>query len=357
MDALKHLAQLVRQQRQISGDADILDDPVYISVQANLAALSTLLGFHEEGEAISRECLEQGPLPGLESERSLCLQNLGVIAERSGAYTESKTYLEKAIALGKKHPNPLFPTYYLWLGYVHFLLGDFTKGMACFQESYDLFDENDTLWGKAFALSKMGLAADGLKEYTHAMAYYREALSIFESIDDDFGIAYTYSRLSVGAYFIGSYQQALDYGKISHQMFKVLNHRWGLGATLCRMGFAHLGLGQSCKAAAAFDQALEISWSSQQKPLSLYALIGQACAMLFEGDQNLAVALFDYTRQHTQTPALYIDMAKPWFEKVGIKNGAFPDVLIGEDGEVASLEEVIAQFLPQDFPTMVQKRS
>jgi len=340
-DAFQHLAQLALEERVKAGVPNILEDPVYLSARVRYALLCTLLGFHEEGEMISNESLEPCRSLCMESERSICLQNLGVITEQRGEYEKAREYLERAIELGSQHPNVVYPTYYLWLGYVHFLLGDFSEGMACFQESYNLFDRKNTLWGKGFALSKMALAADGLGEYPLAMEYGREALSIFEDIEDYIGIGYTYSRLSVGAYFIGAYGDAIEYGQTSHQMFKAINHRWGIGASLCRIGFAFIGLGELGKAAACFDEALELSWKAREIPLCLYALAGTACWMIVAGDQEPAIGLFNFIRQHPQTPALYVNAAEIWFEVRGVPSSSPGEVLVGEDGELASLEDVI----------------
>jgi predicted ATPase/DNA-binding SARP family transcriptional activator len=340
-DAFNLLAQLIAEKRARSGNTDILWDPIYLHARVHYAFLCTLLGYSDEAEHISNECLEPCHTMGLESERSICLHNLGVIAQQQGEYEHSRAYLEEAIRLGSEHPNIVFPTYYLWLGYVYFLLGDYSSGMACFQECYDLYDPKNTLWGKAFALSKMGLAADGLREYNLAMQYYQEALSIFERIEDFVGIAYTYSRLSVGEFFMGSFQQAIDYGQESYRMFRAINHRWGLGASLCRIGYAYLGLGEHQKAVACFDEALEITWGAKQLPLVLYALVGWACWMMVTGNQESAIALLNYVRKHPQTPALYLDTAEIWFEGVDTKTFLPEGGLVGENEELTPLEEVL----------------
>jgi predicted ATPase/DNA-binding SARP family transcriptional activator len=340
-DAFKRLSQLISKKRGKAGVSTLFEDPVYLSAQTYYAFLCTLLGFSDEGEMISNECLEPCHALGMESERSILLHNLGVIAEQRGEYERARVYLEQAITLGSEHPNIGFPTYYLWLGYVYFMLGDFSQGMACFQESYDLFDKKNTLWGKGFALSKMGLAADGLGEYNLAIEYSREALSIFETIEDYFGIAYSYSRLSVGMYFIGSFDQALEHARKSYQMFGAINHRWGLGASLCRMGFAYIGIGEIPKASACFDEALQISWKAQNVPLSLYALAGTACWNVVEGNCEPAIGLFNYIQQHPQTPALYVEAAKIWFEGIDFGSPPVGESIMGESGKLASLNEVV----------------
>ena len=344
MDAFKRLAELTTERRLKNGET-WTDNPITSTVHVYYSYLATLLGFHEDGERISSEFLENCQFPGMESQRSICIHNLGLIAERIGDYKKSLRLMKQAIRLGKEHPNTVFPTYYLWLGYVQFLLGDYQQGMTTLQHSYHLFSEKNTLWGKGFALSKMSLAANGLGQYKLAIQYSQEALSLFQDIDDPFGISYAYSRLSVSEYFLEKYEQAVEYGEISNQLFRKLNHRWGISASLCRMGFGFLGLGELENAGFCFHEALEVSWGAQETPLCLYALAGKASWMMLTGSQEPAIALFQYIRHHPQTPSLYIQKAEIWFQEVDTSAAKIEAMELKKDGKRATLEEVVQAFL------------
>jgi hypothetical protein len=51
--------------------------------------------------------------------------------------------------------------------------------------------------------------------------------------------------------------------------------------------------------------------------LSLYALAGISCAFVMEDREKEGINLFQYVRYHPRTPALYIDVAKHWFQNPG----------------------------------------
>ena len=311
--AFSQLATII----QIHRNAPVHDNPAYLSCRAHQAWFCSNLSMIEDCETISNEILQPIIAHGMKMELSLCLHNLGVSAEFRGDYELSKELLEQAIELGREQPFMAFPSFYLWLGYVHFLLGDYDDGRRSFEESYTLFMKDGNTWGSSFALSKMGLAADGLGEHAAAMKYFREAYEIFLATGDVTGQAYSLSRMSIGAYFLEDYEGAIDFGEQALELFKGIGHLWGICASLGHYGFAHLGLGKIQEAQTIFYDTLELASDSEMAPLSLYALAGISCAFVMEDREKEGINLFQYVRYHPRTPALYIDVAKHWFQNPG----------------------------------------
>jgi predicted ATPase/DNA-binding SARP family transcriptional activator len=314
-----------------------LDDPVYLSCLAHQAWFYSNLGMVEESEKISSGCLIALQERDMAREMSFCLHNLGVNAEFRGEYELSRKLLERAITLGKEAPSVAFPSYYLWLGYVYFLLGEYDEGMRSFKTSYALFTENGNTWAASFALSKMGLAADGLGEHAAAMKYFDEAYQIFLETGDITGQGYSLSRMSIGAYYLEDYQEAVAFGEQAFALFKETGHRWGMCTSLCRLGFAYLGKGEIQKANMNFDSALKQALDSQLVPLSLYALAGIASVLVLEGEFKKGWELFNYVQSHPKTPALYIDVARRWFQNA--KKGFSQRK--GAEDERAPLAEIV----------------
>jgi predicted ATPase/DNA-binding SARP family transcriptional activator len=308
--AFDQLASLIQMNRNVS----VLDNPAYLSCRAHQAWFCSNLGMVEECEKISEEGLQ--PLIDREMDRELaiCLHNLGVSAEFRGDFELSKRLLEQAIELGAQSPFFVFPSFYLWLGYVHFLLGDYDDGMRSFKISYALFNEDRNTWGASFALSKMGLASDGLGDHAAAMEFFREAYVIFLDSGDLTGQGYSLSRMSMGAYFLEDYKTAIGFGEQALELFTGIGHRWGICISLGHLGFANLGMGRIQKAKTYFYDALKLSSDSLMAPLSLYALAGIACTFLLEEEEKEGIELFKYVQSHPKTPALYIDMARRWFQ-------------------------------------------
>ncbi len=310
--AFRRLSSWIRENKK----DEALDDPVFLSCQAHQGWFSSNLGLIEESETLSQECLGHLQERDMEREWSFCLHNLGVNAEFRGEYELSRKLLEDAVAIGRNDPSVAFPSYYLWLGYIYFMLGEYQEGMKSFKTSYDLFNENGNTWGASFALSKMGLAADGLGEHAAAMEYFYESYQIFVETNDLTGQGYSLSRMSSGAYFLEDYEKAVAFGEQALELFEDIGHRWGACISLCRLGFAYLGNGNIQEAKSKFFTALDQSTLSQLTPLSLYALAGIASVMVLEENEEEGWHLFNYVQSHPKTPALYIDVTRRWFQNI-----------------------------------------
>jgi tetratricopeptide (TPR) repeat protein len=347
-EGIQALGDIARLRREALLTRDIPDpsrDPVILSARIHQAFLHSNLGQIEESEAISRECLEGLAAHGSSEELSECLHNLGVNASFRGEYESARAYIEEAILLGRECDHIIWPTYLLWLGHVYFLLGEYEQGLSSLQKCYDVFEQRGTLWGTAFALSKMGLAADGLGEHSQAMRYHQEALSIFERVGNRAGKGYSLSRMSVSACFLEEYPQALQLGQAGYQAFQEIGHRWGICTSLCRLGFAHIGLGDTGSAKDCFRDALQLSRHDRMLPLSLYALTGMACALAQAGEEQTALELFRYVRRHPQTPAPYLEQAVRWMGDLDPASLEDAGAVADAGREMETVDEVAARLL------------
>jgi tetratricopeptide (TPR) repeat protein len=320
-------------------------NPIQLSLQAHQRFFLSNLGLVEESEEISRACLSRLQKASRPIEESLCLHNLGLNACFRGEYDLSINRLEQAIETGRARRTVAWRSYFLWLGYVYFMIGEYELGMENLQTSYELFDEIGSLWGKAFALSKMGLAANGLKAYDQAMRYYEEARAIFETTGVRAGKGYTLSWMSMGASLKGDFDDAVRFGQVGYETFQEIGHRWGICASLCRLGFANIGLGYIEKAKEQLREALRVAHQHQMTPLIQHALVGMACALAREGEAGRAVELYQFVRNQPATPAIYLDMAARWFPDVGRMPGQEAAETAATALDSESLDSVIEQVL------------
>jgi predicted ATPase/DNA-binding SARP family transcriptional activator/Flp pilus assembly protein TadD len=311
-DAFQDIARWREEALLQGGDSNPEEDPVVLSAWTHQAFLLTNLGQIEESEVLSRDCVGALEELGLEGELSECLHNLGVNASFQGRYEQARELLEEAILLGRACDHPVWPTYLLWLGHAYFLLGEYEEGLISLRKSQELFERKGTLWGSGFALSKMGLAADGLGNHVQAKAYHGQALKIFERVGNQAGKSYSLSRMSMSAYLLGDYKQAVRLAEEGYQFSEGIGHRWGMCTSLGRLGFAHLGLGQVERAKGYFEEALQGARQDHMLPLVLYALAGLACTMAQRGNEETACELFHYVQRHPETPALYLEVARCW---------------------------------------------
>ncbi|MEA3325838.1 MAG: BTAD domain-containing putative transcriptional regulator [Chloroflexota bacterium] len=345
IDAFENIINLKKVAITNAKCSDQSADPVILICRAHQAFLLSNLGQIDESEVISSACLEPLNKFGLDAELSECMHNLGVNASFRGEYETARSFLEEAILLGRDCDHVIWPTYLLWLGHVYFLLGEYEQGLITLKKCRDVFMEKGTLWGAAFAISKMGLAADGLGEHEQALGYHQDALNVFNEIENKAGKGYSLSRMSMSTCFLSHYDQALKLGEEALELFTELGHRWGISSSLSRLGFAYIGLGSTDIAREMFIEALRLSKQNQMAPLSLYALAGLACNMMHEGQEKPALELFSYVIQHPKAPKAYLDQALCLMtesERISLENECH---LEGGDRESQPVEEVINHYL------------
>jgi tetratricopeptide (TPR) repeat protein len=307
IDTFRNLSELRMAALREKSNFNPESDPVILSCRVHQAFLKCNLGQIDESDAISCACLKPLQESDLKPELSECLHNLGVNASFRGEPEKAGELLEEAIKIGRDCDHVFWPTYLLWLGHVYFLQGEYEQGLMTLQKCREIFLKNGNLWGAAFAISKMGLAADGLHEHNKALSYHQEALSVFEQTNNQTGKGYSLSRMSMSAFFLGDYHQARRIGQEALQLFKEIDHRWGISSSLSRVGFANLGLGQVDSARKAFIQALWFSQQEKMAPLSLYALAGIACVKLQTGKMEPGINLLDFVMNHTRMPKAFLD--------------------------------------------------
>ena len=308
--AFQRIAELLEENLSESQDKYTL---LHAKIQAQRGFFYSNLGLLEESEEICRKSLPLLKQAKQFRELAICNQNLGINAIFRGEYDRALSLLDKAINISHHTSCSSFASFYLWVGYVHFLLGNYQKGMESFQISLDLFKQDNNDRGTAFSLSKMGLAQDGLGNYQDALNYHQKSLKIFRESNNQAGQGYALSRMSIGALLLKDYQTALQYGKEALAAFSEIGHRWGKCASLCRIAYARLGLGEISEARVIFLEALAIAHKHQLDPLCLHALAGIACLKLTSGEKQEGQTLMDYIQQHPKTPAIYITINRDWF--------------------------------------------
>jgi tetratricopeptide (TPR) repeat protein len=187
--------------------------------------------------------------------------------------------------------------------------------MTEYQTCYDLFEKQGNQPGMAFALSKMGLSADGMGLYDQGLDYHRQALEIFRATNHLSGQAYTYSRMSVDAYGLADYVQAAEYAKEGFKRFNTLGHRWGTSNSRCRLAFAEIGLGQLEQAKEHLLEALSRAQEHQMTPLMLYSILGLSCVIHQEGEIERAMELYQAVVANPDTPKIYLDLGARWLDE------------------------------------------
>jgi len=322
-----------------SNKQNIEIDEILLNLRLFQAFWLVNLGNIEEAQRISNECLPILHNPEMRKPLSICLHNLGVVASFRGEVDESMRLLEEAVLLGRETDCIFWPTYLFWLGHAYFLKGEYEQGLATLEKSYEIYKRSDTLWGVAFAVSKMGLAEDSLGQHVKALRHQQEGLQTFKQLGYQSGTAYCYSRMSISAFFLGQFEESVQFAQQGYDIFISLGHSWGICTSLCRMGFAHLGLKHTGTAKEKFVESIDMSMKVKMIPVSLYALLGLACVFIIEGKDQIGQALFSYLKSHPKTPQAFLQQADLWMSDL-------PDPQTHYFYNDESVEDVVEVILP-----------
>ena len=216
--------------------------------------------------------------------------------------------LERAAENGFGTDRLLELTYAAWYGWTLFEQGEIEQAQQYFQRGFDIGEADQNYLGRAYLLSKLGVAADGLGNHEQAAEYHHEGREIFVKTGDLGGQGYALSRLSWTYWLMGDFDKAKRYGEEGLEKFDEINHRWGVAASWCRIGLAELGLGNVEAAADAFLTGLDSALRYKMQTLVYYALMGMGRVYAAEGKVDAAVGLLAHNVQAPQNP--YVDLAQ-----------------------------------------------
>lgn len=306
-EAIDHFEDIAKLVEATLGPDAALDDERYLWAQTlamnNLAAFGNVERVTEELTRLMPHWEERGGV-GL----AWSLVSQGIAAGQAGDLAEARSLLERAAEVGFGGNGLLNLEHAAWYGWVIFEEGDAERARAIFQDGLEGAEAGSTYPGRAYLLSKLGVAADGLGNHEEAAEYHHESREIFVKTGDLGGQGYTLSRLSWTFWLMGDYVKAKQYGQEGLEKFDEINHRWGVAASWCRIGLADLGLGDIEGAADAFRTGLSSAMSHGMQTLCYYALMGMGRVYTAQGRTGDAVRLLAHNVQAPQNP--YADLAR-----------------------------------------------
>jgi len=306
-EGIDHFGEITVALESILDPEGALDDERYLWAQtlamSNLAQLGQVERVTKELQRLLPHWEERGGV-GL----AACLVGLGIVADEAGELAESRRLLERAAEVGFGSDQLLELVHAAWYGWVIFEQGDVEQAQAIFGDGLDLAEAENSYLGRAYLLSKLGVAADGLGNHEEAAQYHHEGREIFVKTGDLGGQGYTLSRLSWTYWLMGDFVKAKRYGEEGLEKFDEINHRWGVAASWCRIGMAELGLGEIEAAAEAFRTGLGLAVGYQMQTLCFYALMGMGRVYAAEGRIDAATRLLAHNVHAPQNP--YLELAQ-----------------------------------------------
>jgi predicted ATPase len=148
--------------------------------------------------------------------------------------------------------------YLTLLGEQAFNISAFRAALACFERALALAPPDD-LGPRAELLAWQARAHLRLDAPEEARARYEESLALAEAACDDIACAEAACELGDLAIRYGDYAAALAYLERAEERYRIAGHLGGQSRALNLIGAAHIALGDTEQALAAYDRALKLS--------------------------------------------------------------------------------------------------
>lgn len=305
-EAIDHFGEIADAVADLVG-SDAAADERYLWARTLAAAWSTSLGETDRTpEEITRLLPHWEQVGGVGL--SWALLALGMAADNRGDVAEARVMFERAIENGVGADPNLSIHLAAWYGWTKFEQGDVESAQQEFERGLELANATHNYLGRAYLLSKLGVAADGRGAHEQAAEYHEEGREIFVKTGDLGGQGYALSRLSWSYWLMGDFARAKRYGEEGLEKFEEINHRWGVAASWSRIGLAELGLGNVGAAADAFRTGMEVALHQKMQNLVYYALMGMGRVYAAQGRTDAAVRLLSHNVGLAQNP--YANLAQ-----------------------------------------------
>ena len=126
-----------------------------------------------------------------------------------------------------------------------------------FHQSLTIWDQVDSPWEKAAALTLQGMAYLDLLRYDDTLTSLQQALAIFRQVEDPWGEGWTHHLLSESNRRLPrQYEKAIDHAYQALNAFYQIDDQWGLGWSLHDLGQNYRCLQRFQEAIDHFQRAL-----------------------------------------------------------------------------------------------------
>jgi predicted ATPase/Tfp pilus assembly protein PilF len=243
--------------------------------------------------------LELARVHRLPQEITLALSGLGLITYRQGDYPRAWEILQESLATGRQVDDPWGLAQALSnLSMVAMAQGECVEARQLFGQVLDIYRRIGYRRGIAGTLNNLGGVAGPLGEYAEARRLYQESGDFFRQIGDRRGLAFVLNNLGHVLEAVGEYAEAERLCQESLTVFREIGDRWSIANTLNNLGAVACTLGECARSRQYFREALTTALGLGAIPLVLEALGGMAGILALEGEQERAVELAAFARQH-----------------------------------------------------------
>ncbi|MEQ9671167.1 tetratricopeptide repeat protein [Coleofasciculus sp. G2-EDA-02] len=180
--------------------------------------------------------------------------------------------------------------------------GKYDEAIKYFNQSLTIYQELDSLFGKACSLSGLGMVYRAKGKYKEALERYQQALNIAQEIGTRAWEANYLANLGMTCNLLRQYPQAIEYEQQAVTIAREISDRRGEGFALNELGFALLNSGHLTKAENKLRDAMEVRESLRgglkdahkvslfDTQLDTYSLLQQAIVLQYRANEALEIA-------------------------------------------------------------------
>ncbi|HEY1014336.1 MAG TPA: adenylate/guanylate cyclase domain-containing protein [Herpetosiphonaceae bacterium] len=210
-----------------------------------------------------------------------------------GNFSESRRWIEAALALGAELPPAHLAKAHVTLGHLTYVQGAYAASIPHTERGIALYRTLDDPKALAHALSICGMAARNVGDFAHSAALLDEALALVRATGDRPGEAQTLNDLGVQAFLQGDIERGVGLSEQSLALFRELGMAGSIGMVLNDLAEMVRFQGDYGRAAAMYEESLVfVRQGSDQRALGI-GLANLAGAVLMLGEAERARRLFN----------------------------------------------------------------
>ncbi|NOR86075.1 MAG: tetratricopeptide repeat protein [Bacteroidales bacterium] len=195
------------------------------------------------------------------------------------------------------------------IGICHSNDHDYKKAIEYLENSSGLYDDLNETKKYAKNLFNLGLFHSKLNENDEAYNYYKKALVIFEQLESNSDISNCLNSLGVISNKRGNYPQALEYFESLLKIVEESGESHQHSSSLNNMGVSYLFQGNYPLALEYFQRSLQIAEKADNKPIIFTSLMN--IGIVYKKQENIEKALILYQES--------IEIAQEIDDQLGIK--------------------------------------
>jgi non-specific serine/threonine protein kinase len=196
----------------------------------------------------------------------------------TGRIAEGREWLDRAVTACGPAPLPLRAAVLREASWFARHLGEFDRAEALGNHALALSREDGDPTGIAHALTSLGWIAEVQGRFAQARRFHEEALEVGRHLEDRSWTAWSMRNVGMQAFRLGEIEVAERWLTEALALFRQQGLRFGAAHALTNLAELALARGDRARAAALWQEMLEMPWNARDLPRSLNELAKIAAA-------------------------------------------------------------------------------